>query len=105
MKLGGQIDYHGTRVYASDLPSIESGSWLKRLAGPFTAWAKHALEMLLKPGARQAAETIWLVHGEERHFSVLGSGPGEKRRRAGRPPWPEGETWSRRPSGRRGDGE
>ena len=73
MKLGGQMDYHGSRASAPDPPSVTSESWVKRLAGPFTAWATYMLEMLLKPGARQAAETMWLVHGEERHFSVLGA--------------------------------
>ena len=81
MKLGGQMDYHGSRAYAPDLPSVTAESWVKRLAGPFTAWAKHMLEMLLKPGARQVAETMWLVHGEERHFSVLGADHDRKRRR------------------------
>ena len=98
MKLGGHMDYHGSRAYAPDLPSVTSESWVKRLAGPFTAWARHALEMLLKPGARQAAETMWLVHGEERHFSVLGADD-RKRRRVASAPWPvaEDEVRLRRP--------
>ena len=92
MKLGGQMDYHGSRAYAPDLPSVTSESWVKRLAGPFTAWAKHMLEMLLKPGARQVAETMWLVHGEERHFSVLGADNDRKRRRVAASPWPIAEN-------------
>ncbi len=107
MKLGGHMDYHGFRAYASDRPSVTSESWVKRLAGPFTAWARHALEMLLKPGARQAAETMWLVHGEERHFSVLGADRPEAASRcfialAGRgrrgSVAPPDRTWNRPPS-------
>lgn len=105
MKIGGHIDYHGSRTYAPDLPSVVPGRWLKRLAGPLTDWPKHLLEMLLKPGAREAAETVWLVHGDERHFSVLGSDRGEKRRRAAGSPWPEGKARFRRPLGHRADND
>lgn len=105
MKLGGQMDYHGSRAYAPDPPSVTSESWVKRLAGPFTAWATYMLEMLLKPGARQAAETMWLVHGEERHFSVLGADHDRKRRRVAASPWPiaEEEVRLRRPIADRTD--
>jgi len=105
MKLGGHMDYSGSRAYAPDLPSVASGSWARRLAGPFTAWAKYVLEMLLKPGARQAAETMWLVHGEERHFSVLGADHDRKRRRVDASPWPiaEDEVRLRRPIAHRTD--
>ena len=86
-------------------PPSTAESWVKRLAGPFTAWAKQKLEMLLKPGAEQAAETIWLVHGEERHFSVLGADNDRKRRRVAASPWPiaENEVRLRRPIGCRTD--
>jgi hypothetical protein len=98
MKLGSNMDFHGSRAYAPDLPSTPSESWVKRAAGPLTAWVKHVFGMLLKPGARQAAETMWLVHGEERHFSVLGAQYDRKPRRAGAPsPFPEGEVRTRRP--------
>ena len=46
------------------------------------------LELLLRSGAEQAADTIWLVHGDERHFSVLGSELDEKPRPAAESPWP-----------------
>ena len=106
MKLGGQTDYHGSRTYAPEPASTTQGSWAKRLGGRFAAWTKHKLELLLGPGADQAAETIWLVHGEERHFSVLGSELGGKRRRAAAPsPFPEGEPRARRPVGFRADSE
>jgi hypothetical protein len=106
MKLGSHMDYHGSRAYAPDPASATAGSWVKRLAGPLTAWTRHMLEMLLKPGAREAAETVWLVHGDERHFSVLGSDSVGKRRRAIAPcPFPEGEVRVRRPIGYRRDGE
>jgi len=102
MKLGGQMDYHGSRAYASDLPSTTAGSWAKRLTGGLVGWVKQKLELVLRPGAEQAVETIWLVRGTERHFSVLGSDRGEKRRRAAAPcPFPEGETRVRRPLGHR----
>jgi hypothetical protein len=86
------MDYHGSRAYAPDPPSLASGNWLKRLAGPIAAWAEHQLATLLKPGAREAAETLWLVRGDERHFSVLGSNGREKRRRSAEALWPEGEA-------------
>jgi len=104
MKLGGQTDYHGYRTYAPEPAFATEGSWAKRLGGRLAAWTKRKLELLLRPGADQAAETIWLVHGEERHFSVLGSEPGAKRRRAPSP-FPEGEPRARRPAGFRADNE
>jgi hypothetical protein len=53
--------------------------------------------MLLKPGARTAAETVWLVRDDERHFSLLGSDRLEKQRTTDKSLWPEGETRFRRP--------
>jgi len=98
MKLGGQMDYHGSRAYAPDLPSATKGSWVKRLVGGLADWAKHKVELVLRPEPEQAAETIWLVQGTERHFSVIGSDRDEKRHRAAAPcPFPEGETRARRP--------
>jgi hypothetical protein len=105
MKQGGHMDYHGSRVYAPDPPSLGSGSWLRRLAGPLTAWAEHLLTTLLKPGARDAAETVWLVRGDERHFSVLGSDSGEKRRRSAEALWPESGARFHRPIGHRSDSD
>jgi len=102
MKLGRQIDYHGSRAYAPDRPSSGEDSWLKRLA----AWTKRKLELVLRPGAEQAAETIWLVHGEERHFSLLGAEYDRKPRRAAAPcPFPDAEVRARRPIGYRTDAE
>src|SRR4051794_31359077 len=105
MKQSGHMDYHGSRAYAPDPPSLGSGSWLKRLVSPLTSWAEHLLETLLKPGARDAAETVWLVRGDERHFSVLGSDGREKRRRAADSLWPEGEARFHRPTGFRRDSD
>lgn len=105
MKLGSHMDYHGSRAYAPDPPSLGSGSWLKRLAGPLTGWAEHLVTTLLKPGAREAAETVWLVRGDERHFSVLGSDGRVKRRRSAEALWPEGEARFRRPIGGRNDSD
>ena len=101
MKLGGHMDYHGSRAYAPDLPSSTERNWIKRRAAELAAWAKQKLELLLKPGAEQAADTVWLVRGTERHFSLLGSDEhGRKRRRAAAPcPFPEGEARTRRPIG------
>ena len=106
MKLGGHMDYHGSRAYAPEPTSATAESWVKRLGGRLAAWTRQKLELLLKPGADQAAETVWLVHGNERHFSVLGSERGRNRRRADAPcPFPEGEPRTRRPIGFRADGE
>lgn len=106
MKLGGQMDYHGSRAYASDLPSAAAESWLKRLGGRLAAWTKQKLEFLLRPGAEQASETIWLVHGEDKHFSVLGAEYDRKPLRAAAPcPLPEGEARTRWPIRHRPDGE
>jgi hypothetical protein len=105
MKPGGHTDYHGSRAYAPDPPSLESGGWLRRLAAPLTSWVEHLLAALLKPGAREAAETVWLVRGDERHFSVLGSEGGEKRRRSAEALWPEGEDRFRRAIPRRCDSD
>ena len=105
MKLGTHTNYHGSRAYAPDLPSVTPVSWLKRHAGPLTAWAEHLLDMLLKPGAREAAETVWLIRGDERHFSVLGSQGREKQRRPAESLWPEGEVRHLRPIGYRRDSE
>ena len=96
MKLGNHMDYHGSRAYAPDPPSLGSESWLKRLAGPLTGWAEHLLATILKPGAREAAETVLLVRGDERHFSVLASNGPEKCRRSAEALWPEGEARFRR---------
>jgi hypothetical protein len=105
MKLGRKMDYHGSRAYAPDVPSAPAGSWVRRHAGPLAIWATHMLEMLLKPGARQAAETIWLVDGKERNFSLLGSNRYASKRRgaAAACPFPEGEGRVRRPIGDRAD--
>jgi hypothetical protein len=105
MKLGGHVDYHGSRAYAPDPPSLASGNWLKRLAAPLTASAERLLAMLLKPGAREAAETVWLVRGDEKHFSVLGSDRRENRRRSAEALWPEGEARFHRPIARRPDND
>ena len=102
MKLGGQMDYHGSRPYASDLTSTER-NWIKQRAAGLATWAKRKLELLLRPSAEQAAKTMWLVHGDERHFSLLGSSElGMNRRRADALcPFPEGEARIRRPIGYR----
>ena len=97
MKLGGHVDYHGSRAYAPDLPSAAAGSWASRQAGRLAAWTNQKLELLLRSGAEQASGTIWLVHGEDRHFSVLGAEHDRKPRRAAAPcPFPEGEARTRR---------
>lgn len=88
MKLGGNMDYHGSRAYAPEVPSTPRGPWLSRLTSGLAAWAKEKLELLLRSGAEQAADTIWLVHGDERHFSVLGAEPDKKPRPAAASPWP-----------------
>ena len=106
MKLGGHMDYHGSRAYAPEPASATADSWVKRLGGRLAAWTKQKLELVLRPGAEQAAESIWLVHGNERHFSVLGSDRAGKRRRAAAPcPFPEGEARTRRQIGFRADGQ
>lgn len=106
MKLGRQMDYHGSRAYATDRPSSAEGSWLKRLGGRLAAWTKQKLELVLRPGAGQAAETMWLVHGKERHFSLLGVEYDREPRRAVAPcPFPEAEVQLRRPLGYRTDAE
>jgi hypothetical protein len=105
MKHGGHMDYHGSRAYAPDTPSHGSESWLKRLAGPFTSWAEYLLATLFKPGAREAAETVWLVRRDERHFSVLGSDGRGKRRRSAEALWPEAEARFHRPMGHRGQSD
>jgi hypothetical protein len=102
MKLGSRMDYHGSRAYAPDRPSSDEGNWLKRLG----TWAKQKLELVLRPGAEQAAETMWLVHGKEKHFSLLGAGYDRKPRRAVAPcPFPEREGRTRRPIGYRAHAE
>ncbi len=106
MKLSGQIDYHGSRAYAPDLPSATTGSRVRRYGGRLAAWARQKLELLLRPGAEQAAETLWLVQGTERHFSVLGSDLGKKPSRAAAPcSFPEGEARTRQQIGYRSVGE
>ena len=108
MKLGGQMDYHGSRAYAPDLPSATAGSWISRSAGPLAAWATQMFEMLLKPGSRQAAETVWLVQGREKHFSLLGSNDHHEKRRhpaTAACAFPEGELRTRRPIRDRPDSE
>ena len=79
MKLGGHMDYHGSRAYAPEPASAAAGSWVKRFGGRLATWMRQKLELVLRPGAEQAAETVWLVHGNERHFSLLGSDRARKR--------------------------
>ena len=106
MKLGGHMDYHGSRAYAPEPTSASADSWVERVGDRLAAWTRQKLELVLRPGAEQAAETMWLVHSNERHFSVLGAGPDRKRRRAAAPcPFPEGEARTRRPMGVRADSE
>src|SRR4051794_22334561 len=105
MKHGSHMDYHGSRAYAPDPTSLGSGSWLERLAGPLTVWAEHLLATLFKPGAREAAETVWLVRGDEGHFSVLGSDGRGKRRRSAEALWPEAEARFHRPIEHRGQSD
>ena len=106
MKLGGQIDFHGSRAYAVDLPTSAERNWARRNAARLTAWAKRKVESLLRPGAEQAAETMWLVRGDERHFSLLGAEYDRKPRGApATRSLPEGEARVRRPIGYRTHGE
>jgi hypothetical protein len=106
MKLGGHMDYHGSRAYAPEPTSATSDSGVKRLGDWLATWMRRKLELVLKPGAEQAAEAVWLVHSNERHFSVLGAGRDRKRRRAAAPcPFPEAEARARRPMGVRADSE
>ena len=105
MKLGGHMDYHGSRA-SPEPTSAAAGSWVKRLGGRLATWSRQKFELVLRPGAEQAAETIWLVHSNERAFSLLGAGRDRKRRRAVAPcPFPEGEARTRRPIGFRADSE
>ena len=94
MKLGSHRDYSGSRSYAPDVPSPADGSWLSRLA----AWARQKLELSLRSGAEQPSEMMWLVHGKDRHFSLLGGEYDRKQHRAAAAcPFPQGEMRSRRP--------
>ena len=91
MKLG-HVGYHSFRGYAPDSASAIAGGLISRL----TAGVKRVLEMFLKLGARETAETVWLVKGDETHFSVLGSARDDKLLRAVAPcPFPEDQTRTR----------
>ena len=106
MKLGGHKNYHGSRAYAADPTSATADSWVKRVGDRLATWTRQNLERVLKPGAEQVAETMWLVHSNERHFSVLGAGRDGRRRRAAAPcPFPEGEARTRRPMGVQADND
>jgi len=106
MKLGSHMDYHGSRAYAPDRPSSTEGNWLKRLGGRLATWTKQKLELMLRPGAEQAAEKMWFVQGKGRNFSLLGAEYDRKPRRTVAPcPFPEGEVRTRRPIGYRSVGE
>ena len=92
MKLG-HVGYHSFRGYAPDSASATAGGLIGRL----TAGVKRVLEMFLKLGARETAETVWLVKGDERHFSVLGSTRDDKRPHTVAPcPFPENQARTRR---------
>jgi hypothetical protein len=105
MKLGGHMDYHGTRTYSPE-PIATASSWVKRLGGRIAAWSRQKLDLVLRPGADQAAETIWLVQGNERHFSLLGAGSDRKHRHGDAPcPFPKGEARTRRSIDFRTDSE
>ena len=96
MKLG-HVDYHGFRGYEPDPASATAASLIERLAGGLSAGVKRVIEMFLKLGARETAETVWLVKGDERHFSVLGSTRDDKRPHTVAPcPFPEGQARTRR---------
>jgi len=97
MKLGSHSDYSGSRSYAPDLSSSEEGSWLRRLGGRLAGWARQKLELSLRSGAEQPSEMMLLVHGEDRHFSLLGAEYDRKPRRAAACPFPQGEVRTRRP--------
>src|ERR1051326_7034481 len=104
MKLGNRMDYHGSRAYAPDRPYSEEGSWLRRLGRRLTAWTKKKLDLTLRPSAEQAVETMWLVGGKGRNFSLLGAEYDRRPHRAVAPcPFPEGEVRTRRPIGSRTD--
>ena len=78
MKLG-HVGYHSFRGYAPDSASAI---------------------------ARETAETVWLVKGDETHFSVLGSAGDDKLLGAVAPcPFPEDQarTRGRSETGRRGE--
>ena len=99
MKLSSQVDYHGSRAYAADLPPAMTGSRVRRYGPRLATWAEQMFEMLLKPGARQAAETISLMDGREKHFSLLGLNGNDRKRRRGATapcPFPEGEVRAHR---------
>ena len=106
MKLGRQIDYHGSRAYPPDLPSSAEGSWLKRLGERLAAWTRQKLELALRPSAEQEVERMWFVEGKGKNFSLLGAEYGRKPRPAVAPsPFPEAEIGTRRPIGYRTDAE
>jgi hypothetical protein len=97
MKLGSHRDYSGSRSYAPDLPPAQGG-WLSRLSGRLAAWTMQKLELSLRSGAEQPSEMMWLIHGKDRHFSLLGAEYDRKTRRAASPcPFPEGDVRTRRP--------
>jgi hypothetical protein len=106
MKLGSQMDYHGSRAYVPDRPSSAEGDWLRRLGGRLAAWTKQKLELALRPGTEQVAETMWLVRGKEKQFSLLGAEYDRKPRRAvASCAFPEAEIRTRRSMGYRTDAE
>jgi hypothetical protein len=71
MKWGRDTDYHGSRTYALDPPPNEvhsKGTLWTRLEV-----AARRLTARLRSRSSAAAATAVLVHGQERHFSLLGA--------------------------------
>jgi hypothetical protein len=71
MKWSGNTDYHGSRIYALDPPPKErrsTGKMWTRLA-----LAARRLAERLRSRSSAVPATVVLVHGRERHFSLLGA--------------------------------
>ena len=66
MKWSRPIDYHGSRSYEPDAPTVG------RLSLTF-AWVVSIVKEKLRRAAAPSSSSTVLLHGKEHHFSVLGA--------------------------------
>ena len=104
MKFGRDFDYHGSRSYSPEAGTSFLDGIIDHVC-LLVAWSRQQLETMLRSGIGRSPETMSLIHGNERHFSLLGAIADQRKpRRVADCPFPEGPPRARRPVNDTGGG-
>lgn len=71
---GRHTDYHGTRSYAADKASPPRSSEVGLRTSLAFAWIRLQIEKLFRAGP-PSSTTAWLMRGDRKSFTKLGSRP------------------------------